>query len=92
MRRMYHFGSCGDTAFRGREGRQLDEYNITYTGTPPDYYPSWVRIDVTNIQGTSITATLTVERLNGTSDTDSGTFDLETGVLDLLLIPAGLDA
>lgn len=67
------------------------EYDVTYTGSPPNEYPKWVRIEITNIQGTSITADLTVERLDGTSDTNSGTFDLETGVLDLLLIPADLD-
>ena len=66
------------------------EYGVSYTSAPPDNFPNWVRIDVTNIQGTSITATLTVERLNGTSDTNSGTFDLQMGVPDLLLIPAGL--
>jgi len=67
------------------------EYNVSYTGSPLDGYPKWVRIDITNVQGTSITADLKVERLDGTSDTNSGTFDLQTGVPDLLLISAGLD-
>ena len=67
------------------------EYNVTYTGSPLDEYPKWVRIEITNIQGTSIAADLTVERLDGTSDTNSGTFNLETGVPDLLLISASLD-
>jgi len=67
------------------------EYDVSYTGSAPNEYPKWARIEITNIQGTSITADLTVERLDGTSDTNSGTFDLKTGVLDLLLIPADLD-
>lgn len=67
------------------------EYNISYSGSPPDFYPAWIRIDVTNVQGTKITADLSGEQLDGTSVTNSGTYDLETGVLDLLLIPAGLD-
>ena len=67
------------------------EYNISYSGSPPDFYPAWIRIDVTNVQGTKITADLSGEQLDGTLVTNSGTYDLETGVLDLLLIPAGLD-
>ena len=67
------------------------EYEISYTGSPPNTYPKWMKIEITNIQGTSITADLTVERLDGTSDTNSGTFNLETGVIDLLLIPANLE-
>ncbi len=67
------------------------EYNITYIGSPPDEYPEWIKIEITNIQGSSITANLTVQRLDGTKATNTGTFDLEIGVPDLLLIPAGLD-
>ena len=67
------------------------EYTISYAGSPPDYYPKWIKIEITNIQGTKITADLTGERLDGKSETNSGTYDLKTGVLDLLLIPAGLE-
>lgn len=67
------------------------EYTISYAGSPPDYYPTWIKIEITNIQGTKITADLTGERLDGKSETNSGTYDLKTGVLDLLLIPAGLE-
>jgi hypothetical protein len=74
----------------GVQEGDLIEYTVSYTGSPSENYPNWVKIDVTNIQGTSITADLTVERRDGTSDTNSGTFDLDTGVPDLLLIPAGL--
>jgi hypothetical protein len=67
------------------------EYNVTYTGSPLDTYPQWIRIEIITIQGTSITADLTIERLDGSSDTNSGTFNLETGVLELLAIPSNLD-
>jgi hypothetical protein len=75
----------------GVEAGDWIEYDITYSGSPPDYYPKWIRIDVTNVQGTKITADLSGEQLDGTSVSNSGTYDLETGVIDLLLIPAGLD-
>ncbi len=68
------------------------EYNITYTGSPLDEYPKWVRIEIMNIQGANIAVKLTVELLNGTFETISPTYDLETGVPDLLIIPPNLDA
>lgn len=67
-------------------------YLAFYKGAPPMTYPDELKIDVTNIQGTNVTAKLTIDRLDGTTDTMSGTYDLETGVPDLLLIPAGLIA
>ena len=67
------------------------EYGLSYSGSPPDFYPAWIRIDVTNVEGTRVTADLSGEQLDGTSVSNSGTYDLETGVIDLLLIPAGLD-
>lgn len=38
-------------------------------------YPEWARIEVNTVEGTHITAEITARRLNGTSDTQSGTFD-----------------
>ena len=67
------------------------EYNITYTGAPPEYFPEWARIEVNAVEGTLITVEITARRLNGTSDTQSATFDLATGTPELLLIPANLD-
>jgi len=68
------------------------EYNMIYSGSTPSDYPEWMKIEVLNVEGTSITAELSLLLLDGTTDTVSGTYDLETGVLDLLLIPAGLDS
>lgn len=67
------------------------EYSLSYTGSPSDSYPIWIRIDITDVQGTTITADLKVERIDGSAYTKSVAFNLETGVPDLLLIPAGLD-
>jgi hypothetical protein len=67
------------------------EYNLNYSGSAPSEYPKWIKIDVLNVEGTNITAKLTLLRIDGTTQTVNGTYDLETGVLDLLLIPANLD-
>ncbi len=67
------------------------EYDVVYSGSPPDSYPKWMRIEVTDVQGLNVSLDLTVERLNGTSDTLNGTFNIATGVADLLFIPANLE-
>jgi len=68
------------------------EYNVTYIGGDgPEEYPKWIRFHITNIQGTSITADLTFERVNGTISTVSSTDDLKTGVLQFLVVSAGLN-
>lgn len=68
------------------------EYNVTYVGAadPPENYPKWFRFHITEIQGTSITATMTYEAVNGTVSNSSHTNDLKIGVLQLLVVPAGL--
>ena len=68
------------------------EYNVTYIGAaaPPEDYPTWFRFQITKVQGTSITADMTYEAVNGTISTSSYTYDLKTGVLQLLVVPAGL--
>ena len=68
------------------------EYNLNYSGSVPSEYPEWIKIDVLNVEGTNITAKLTLLRIDGTTQTVNGTYDLETGVLDLLLIPANLES
>ena len=67
------------------------EYVIDFTGSPPDDYPAWMRVEVLSVQGTSITLEATRELFNGTRGTHSLTLDLETGAPDLVLIPANLD-
>jgi len=67
------------------------EYCYTYTGSDPEYYPEWARLDFKSIQGTNVTIDLTGEDLEGNNSTTSGTFDLETGAPSLLIIPTNLD-
>jgi hypothetical protein len=68
------------------------EYNVTYVGAadPPEDYPNWFRFQINDVQGTSITAAMTYEALNGTISRNSNIYDLKTGVLQLLVVPAGL--
>ena len=68
------------------------EYTATYVGAadPPDDYPNWFRFKITDVQETTITATLKYEMVNGTTTTNSYTCNLKTGVLQLLVVPAGL--
>lgn len=68
------------------------EYNVTYVGNgdPPEEYAKWFKFQITDVQGTSITGKMTYEMLNGTSTISIHTYDLKTGVLQLLVVPAGL--
>ena len=68
------------------------EYNVSYVGSgdPPEEYPNWFKFQITDVQGTSISANMTYEMLNGTTTPSSHTYDLKTGVLQLLVVPAGL--
>jgi hypothetical protein len=69
------------------------EYGVNYTGTPPEGYPSDLRIEVQTIQGTVITLEVKRDLLNGQwLQSRTVTFDLENGAPDLLLIPANLTA
>ena len=68
------------------------EYDVTYTGSPPESYPEKLRIGVQTIEGTSITVEIKRGLLNGTQDSKTVTFDLESGALDLIIIPANLGA
>lgn len=79
-----------ESAVGVKEGDWI-EYTITYTGSPATQFPEWIRIEIKNVQGTGITADVIVERLDGSSNTSSGTFDLDIGVPDLLAISANLD-
>ncbi|MGD2067032.1 MAG: hypothetical protein PVI43_07700 [Candidatus Bathyarchaeota archaeon] len=68
------------------------EYNVTYggEGSPPESYPTWFRYHITEVQETNITATITYESINGEISDVTNTYDLKTGVLELLVVPAGL--
>lgn len=63
-----------------KEGNWI-EYTVTYLGSPATTYPKRIRIEINNVPRTSITADLTVERLDGSTDTlvalllASGSFD-----------------
>lgn len=89
--RVLSFGFVSAQVSVGVQQGDWIEYSVIYTGSPPSHYPKWIRIEVTDIQETIIFTDLTVERLDGTSETNSGTYDLEIGVFNLLLIPAGLE-
>jgi hypothetical protein len=67
------------------------EYDISYTGSPPDSYPASARLEVQSIQGTTFTVSIRTELLNGTQSTKSYTFNLESGAPDLIIIPSNLD-
>ncbi|PVX26342.1 MAG: hypothetical protein CW716_06235 [Candidatus Bathyarchaeum sp.] len=68
------------------------EYNVTYMGAsdPPQEFPNWFRFRITDVQDTNITAEMTFEALDGQISTHSNTYDLKIGVLNLLVVPAGL--
>lgn len=64
------------------------EYEITYTGTPPEKHPTWARIEILNVQGASIALNDTVKYSDGTQHTVNVTVNLEIGQLgDGLIIP-----
>ena len=66
------------------------EYDVKYTGSPPESHPDKIRIDVQAISGTNITVEIGRNLLNGTQDSKTVTFDLEIGAPDLIVIPANL--
>jgi len=69
------------------------EYNVDYygAGEPPAVpYLIWHEIEVLSVQGTTVTFDMTRKFSDGTLETDTLTEDLETGVYELLIIPANL--
>jgi hypothetical protein len=65
-------------------------YEVTYTGSPPEGYPANTRIEVLEIEDTTVTIKIENDRLNGTHTSNTATFDLENGAPDLIIIPANL--
>jgi len=69
------------------------EYNVDYygAGEPPAVpYLIWHEIEVLSVQGTTVTFDMTRRFSDGTLETDTLIEDLETGVYELLIIPANL--
>jgi hypothetical protein len=69
------------------------EYNVEYTGTPPEgHNVIWARIEIGDIQGKIVNANITVEFSNGTQATMAETWNLQTGQLgDDFIIPTDLN-
>ena len=68
------------------------EYNVTYTGSPPEgHEANWARLDVLDVQGSEITVNMTIRTPNGTLSSQTATLNLQTGELgDDFIIPANL--
>ena len=67
------------------------EYEITYTGTPPETYPQTARFEVQTIQETNITLEIKTNALDGAEIITTVTFTLEDGAPDFIIIPANLN-
>ena len=68
-------------------------YNVDYyaLGNPPSLpYLIWYKIEVLSVQGTTVTFDFTRKFSDGRLETDTLAEDLETGVYELLIIPANL--
>jgi thiol:disulfide interchange protein len=68
------------------------EYQVTLTGSPPaDHEVTWARMEVTAVQGKTVSLNVTTQFANGTLLYESVTLNLETGQLgDDFIIPANL--
>jgi hypothetical protein len=69
------------------------EYQVTFTGTPPDPSHSVVEANMTvlNVTGTSIHVNIISTLSNGTQLSTNSTLNLETGqLIDNFIIPANL--
>src|SRR3989337_1637956 len=85
-------GSVSADVFVGVRKGDWIEYNVTYTGTPPEGHEvSWARMEVSGVQGTAISLIITTTAPNETSYNEIITLDLNEGVLgDDFVIPANL--
>lgn len=68
------------------------EYNVTSTGAPNQGHDvEWARMEVTAVQGPSITVNITSRYTDGANETITSTLNLESGhLIDDFIIPAGL--
>lgn len=86
--------SASATISVGVEKGDWIEYNVTYTGTPPqDHVANWARIEILDVQGSQIGLNITTKAPNGTTSSQTYTLNLEAGELgDDFIIPANLNA
>lgn len=70
------------------------EYTITYTGIPTkDHEVELVRMEITNVEDTNNTVTVTSRFSDGSIETTNYTLNLLTGnLIDDFIIPANLNA
>jgi hypothetical protein len=70
------------------------EYTVTTTGTPSEGHDiDWSRMEVTDVQGTSIIVYITSRFINGSTENFNSTLNLKTGhLIDDFIIPANLNA
>ncbi len=71
------------------------EYRATFTGDVPEdhYYVEWGKIEIINVDGTTIDVNVTSRYFDGTEETLSHTLNLETGQIEeALIIPANLNS
>jgi len=67
------------------------EYKVTVTGTPPQKYQTELKIEILSVNGTTVTFNGTVNYSDGTQQIRTYTVDLESGVPDLIIVPANLN-
>lgn len=70
------------------------EYQVTYTGTPPESHAiTWAKMEIVGVQGAIINLNVTTKFSNGTLLNETVTLNLETGQLgDEFIIPANLNS
>ena len=70
------------------------EYFVSYTGSPSQGHDiNWARMEVTDVQGTNITVSITTRFQNETTEVFNSTLNLKTGqLIDDFIIPANLNA
>ena len=68
------------------------EYDVTYSGTPPETHLTWIKIRILDIGGTQVEIEVTMQDSDGTQESIPVLLDFETGELgDAFIIPANLD-
>ena len=70
------------------------EYSVTYTDSPSQGHDvNWARMEVTDVQGTNISVSITSRYPNGSTEVFNSTLNLATGkLIDDFIIPANLNA